>query len=88
MKYGLRASMTFAGLMYGGGFLLGSAGIYFHSLSMLYFGYGVMGGIGVGICYTPPIQALLKWFPDRKGIASGFIVAGFGSGALVFAPLS
>lgn len=55
MKYGPRASMAFAGLMYGGGMLVGSAGIYLHSLTMLYLGYGVMGGCGVGICYTPPI---------------------------------
>ena len=55
MKYGPRASMAFAGLMYGGGMIVGSAVIYLHSLTMLYFGYGVMGGCGVGICYTPPI---------------------------------
>ena len=55
MKYGPRASMALAGLMYGGGMLIGSAGIYLHSLTMLYLGYGVMGGCGVGICYTPPI---------------------------------
>ena len=54
-KYGPRASMTFAAFCLGGGFMIGSAGIYFQNLALLYGGYGVMGGCGVGICYTPPI---------------------------------
>ena len=49
--------------------------------------YGFLGGTGVGLTYTPPVQALIEWFPDRKGLASGMAIAGFGSGALVFAPL-
>lgn len=87
MKYGLRLSMLAASSFYCSGVLLGAAGIYMHSLPLLYLGYGVLAGIGVGTTYTPPIQALIEWFPDRKGLASGLCIAGFGSGALVFAPV-
>lgn len=80
--------MTLAGLLFGGGMLVGSLGLYYHQLYLLYFGYGVLSGCGIGVAYTPPIQALLKWFPDRKGIASGFTIAGFGSGALLFTPIA
>lgn len=88
MKYGARASMTAAGLCFGGGLVLGSIGIATHQLWLLYLGYGVLAGMGVGGAYTPPVQALIEWFPDRKGLASGLTIAGFGSGALVFAPAS
>ena len=80
--------MAVAGLCFGGGLMIGGLGVYIHSLLLLYLGYGVLAGCGIGICYTPPIQALLKWFPDRKGVASGFTIAGFGSGALVFTPVA
>ncbi len=50
--------------------------------------YGVLGGIGVGLAYTPPLQVLMEYFPDRKALASGVTIAGFGSGPLLFAPLS
>jgi len=52
----------------------------------MYAGIGVLAGLGVGIGYTPPVQALMRWFPDKKGIASGLTIAGFGSSALAFAP--
>lgn len=85
---GPRASMMIAACCFGGGLALASAGIAAHSLPMLYLGYGVLGGTGVGLAYTPPIQTLINWFPDRKGIASGVTIAGFGSGALVFVPVA
>ena len=87
MKYGPRASMTIAGMLFGGGLMIGSLGIYAHSLPLLYFGYGILAGCGIGVAYTPPISALLNWFPDKKGVASGFTIAGFGSGAILFGPL-
>jgi hypothetical protein len=55
MKYGPKASMTAAGLFFGGGMIVGSAGLYLHSLPLLYLGYGVLSGCGIGIAYTPPI---------------------------------
>jgi MFS family permease len=87
MRVGARASLVTAALCFGGGMVLGGLGLHLHSLPLLYLGYGVLAGTGIGIGYTPPIAALLKWFPDRKGIASGFTIAGFGSGALVFTPV-
>lgn len=86
VKMGARVSMTVAGCCFGGGLILGSIGIATHSLPLLYFGYGFLGGCGVGIAYTPPVQALIQWFPDRTGLASGMTIAGFGGGALLFAP--
>jgi MFS family permease len=86
IKVGPRASMAAASVAFGGGLMLGAAGIHYHSLPLLYAGYGVMGGTGIGLGYTPPIQALMQWFPDKKGIASGLTIAGFGSGALFFVP--
>lgn len=55
MKYGPRASIAFAGFLFGGGLMVGSLGIYLHSLPILYLGYGVMAGCGIGTAYTPPI---------------------------------
>ncbi len=86
MKVGARKSMALASLSFGSGMLMGAAGIHFHSLPLLYMGYGVLGGLGLGLSYTPPVQVLMQWFPDKKGIASGLTIAGFGSGAFLFAP--
>ncbi|KRX06406.1 Major facilitator superfamily domain, general substrate transporter [Pseudocohnilembus persalinus] len=86
IKYGLRLSLLAASSCYFTGVVIGAAGIYFHSLSMLYMGYGFLAGIGVGTAYTPPLQALMQWLPDRKGLASGLIIAGFGSGAVIMGP--
>ena len=72
--------------MFGGGFLLGSLGVATHQLWLLYAGYGFMAGCALGIAYTPPLQVLIEWFPDRKGLASGLAVGGFGSGAILFTP--
>jgi MFS family permease len=86
LKVGPRKSMACAALAFGGALSLGSLGIYLHNLPLIYLGYGALGGIGVGLGYTPPVQSLLQWFPDKKGIASGIAIAGFGSGALLFTP--
>jgi len=87
LKVGPRLSLAAASVAFGGGLSLGAAGIYFHSLPLIYLGYGFLGGTGIGLAYTPPVQTLIQWFPDKKGIASGLTIAGFGSGALVFTPL-
>ena len=86
MEVGARKAMAIASLAFGGGLSLGAAGLYFHSLPLLYLGYGFLGGTGIGLAYTPPVQTLMQWFPDKKGIASGLTIAGFGSGALLFTP--
>jgi len=86
IRVGGRKSIAVAGACWGGGLMAGALGIHLHSLPLLYIGYGFFGGLGVGLGYTPPVQALIQWFPDRKGLASGMCIAGFGSGALLFAP--
>jgi len=58
-----------------------------NTMPALYITYGVIGGSGIGLAYVCPIAALVKWFPDRKGLISGIAVAGFGAGALIFATL-
>ena len=85
VRAGVRRSMATGSLMFGSGMLLASAGILCHSLPLLYLG-NMVCGVGYGCSYTPPLQALVEWFPDKKGLASGLVIAGFGSGALVFTP--
>ncbi len=72
---------------WGGGFLIGGAGILTHQLWLLYLGYGVIGGCGLGLGYVSPVSTLIKWFPDRRGMATGLAIMGFGGGAIIGAPL-
>lgn len=72
---------------WGGGFLVGGVGILTHQLWLLYLGYGVIGGIGLGLGYVSPVSTLIKWFPDRRGMATGLAIMGFGGGAIIGAPL-
>src|SRR5277367_2112599 len=85
---GPRKSMFTAALCFGGGFLLAAVGIHLHQLWLLYLGYGVLGGCGLGIGYISPVSTLIKWFPDRPGMATGMAIMGFGGGALIASPLS
>jgi len=85
-KIGIRKSMAMGALLYGAGWGLSATGVATHNLPLLYAGNFVCGA-GYGLTYTPPIQALIDWFPDRKGLASGLVIAGFGSGALFFTPM-
>jgi len=87
-KVGPRKSMLTAALCFGGGFMVSAFGIRFHQLWLLYLGYGVLGGCGLGIGYISPVSTLIKWFPDRPGMATGMAIMGFGGGALIAAPLS
>jgi MFS family permease len=85
-RVGTRTALLCSSFAFGGGLTLGALGIHLHMLPLVYLGYGVLGGLGLGLAYTPPIQTLINWFPDKKGLASGLTIAGFGSGALVFTP--
>src|SRR5580692_10458623 len=85
---GPRKAMFVAALCFGGGFLVSTVGISAHQLWLIYLGYGVLGGCGLGIGYISPVSTLIKWFPDRPGMATGFAIMGFGGGALIAAPLS
>jgi MFS family permease len=85
---GPRKAMLAAAVCFGGGFLVSALGISQHQLWLLYLGYGVLGGCGLGIGYISPVSTLIKWFPDRPGMATGMAIMGFGGGALIAAPLS
>ncbi|MEO7207314.1 MAG: OFA family MFS transporter [Steroidobacteraceae bacterium] len=87
-RVGPRKSMFTAALCFAGGFLISAVGIQLHQLWILYLGYGVLGGCGLGIGYISPVSTLIKWFPDRPGMATGMAIMGFGGGALIAAPLS
>ena len=87
-RVGPRKSMFTAALCFGGGFIVSAVGIHFHQLWLVYLGYGVLGGCGLGIGYISPVSTLIKWFPDRPGMATGMAIMGFGGGALIAAPLS
>ena len=87
-RVGPRKAMATAAACWGTGFLVGAAGISIGSLPLLYLGYGVIGGIGLGIGYISPVSTLIKWFPDRPGLATGMAIMGFGGGALIASPLS
>src|SRR5262249_46926772 len=68
--------------------LVAAVGVKLHSLALLVGGYGVLGGIGLGLGYITPVSTLIKWFPDRRGMATGIAIMGFGGGAIIAAPLS
>ncbi|MCY1215057.1 oxalate/formate antiporter family transporter [compost metagenome] len=87
-KVGPRRTMFTAACCFGGGFLVSAAGIWLHQIWMLYLGYGVLGGIGLGLGYVSPVSTLIRWFPDRRGMATGMAIMGFGGGAMIGAPLS
>ncbi len=87
-RVGPRRSMFTSALCFGGGFLVSAVGIHLHQLWIIYLGYGVLGGCGLGIGYISPVSTLIKWFPDRPGMATGMAIMGFGGGALIAAPLS
>jgi MFS family permease len=85
---GPRMSGFVAALCWGLGFLVGALGIHLHALWLVYLGYGVLGGCGLGIGYITPVSTLIAWFPDRRGMATGMAIMGFGGGAMVASPLS
>src|SRR6185437_9536291 len=87
-RVGPRKAMFTAALCFGGGFLISALGVYLHQLWIIYLGYGVIGGFGLGIGYISPVSTLIKWFPDRPGMATGMAIMGFGGGAFIAAPLS
>ncbi|MEX2524086.1 MAG: OFA family MFS transporter [Gammaproteobacteria bacterium] len=73
--------------LWGGGFIVGGLGIITGQLWLLYLGYGVLGGCGLGLGYVSPVGTLIRWFPDRRGMATGLAIMGFGGGAMIGAPL-
>ena len=85
---GPRKSMLTSALCWVSGFLVAALGVSTDQLWLVYLGYGFIGGIGLGIGYISPVSTLIKWFPDRPGLATGLAIMGFGGGALIASPLS
>ncbi|XVU30512.1 OFA family MFS transporter [Actinoplanes sp. CA-054009] len=85
---GPRKAMFVSACFWASGFLVSALGIATGQLWLVYFGYGFLGGIGLGIGYISPVSTLIKWFPDRPGLATGLAIMGFGGGALIASPAS
>ena len=87
-KAGPRRAMFYSAICFGLGFFIASLGVSTHQLALIYLGYGVVGGIGLGLGYISPVSTLIKWFPDRPGLATGLAIMGFGGGAMIGGPLA
>ncbi len=87
-RAGPRKAGVIAACCWGGGFFISALGIAWHQLWLLWLGSGVIGGCGLGLGYISPVSTLIKWFPDRRGLATGMAIMGFGGGALIGAPLA
>jgi len=85
---GPRKAGFIAALCWGGGLVLGGIGVSMHQLWLLWVGAGILGGVGQGLGYISPVSTLIKWFPDRRGMATGFAIMGYGGGAMICAPLA
>jgi MFS family permease len=87
-RAGPRRAGFYAALCWGGGLILGGYGVMVHQLWIVYLGCGLIGGIGQGLGYITPVSTLIKWFPDRRGMATGFAIMGYGGGAMIGSPLA
>ena len=87
-RVGPRKAAFVSAVCWCGGLVLGSIGIYTHQLWLLWIGSGVIGGVGLGLGYISPVSTLVKWFPDRRGMATGMAIMGFGGGAMIGSPLA
>lgn len=87
-RVGPRLAMFVAACCFGGGFIIAALGVRFHQIWLLYFGYGIVGGIGLGLGYLAPVATLIRWFPDRPGLATGLAIMGFGGGGMIGSPLA
>jgi MFS family permease len=85
---GPRKAMFASALCFAGGFFVAAIGVQLHQIWIIYLGYGVIGGIGLGLGYISPVSTLIKWFPDRPGMATGMAIMGFGGGAMIGSPLA
>ena len=87
-RVGPRKAMFASAICFSSGFFIGAAGVATHQFWLLLLGYGMLGGIGLGLGYISPVSTLIKWFPDRPGMATGLAIMGFGGGAMIASPLS
>jgi MFS family permease len=87
-RVGPRKAGFVAALCWCGGLVISAIGVYIHQLWLMWLGSGVIGGIGLGLGYISPVSTLVKWFPDRRGMATGMAIMGFGGGAMIGSPLA
>ncbi|RCX07598.1 OFA family MFS transporter [Extensimonas vulgaris] len=87
-RVGPRKVGVIAALCWGGGMLFSALGVYLHQFWMMILGSGIIGGIGLGLGYISPVSTLIKWFPDKRGMATGMAIMGFGGGAMIGSPLA
>jgi MFS family permease len=87
-RAGPRKAGVVAAVCWCGGLVISAAGVALHQLWVIWLGSGVIGGIGLGLGYISPVSTLIKWFPDRRGMATGLAIMGFGGGAMIGAPLA
>jgi MFS family permease len=85
---GPRKAGVVAAFCWGGGFFISALGVHLHQIWLMWLGSGVIGGCGLGLGYISPVSTLIKWFPDRRGMATGMAIMGFGGGAMIGAPLA
>jgi len=87
-RAGPRKAGVVSAVCWCGGMLISAMGVYLHQFWMMILGSGVIGGIGLGLGYISPVSTLIKWFPDRRGMATGMAIMGFGGGAMIGSPLA
>ncbi|MDB1564280.1 OFA family MFS transporter [Lacticaseibacillus paracasei] len=87
-RFGPRLTGTVAALLYGSGILLTGLAVQLESLPLLYIGYGVVGGLGLGAGYVTPVSTIIAWFPDKRGLATGMAIMGFGFAAMLTGPIA
>ena len=87
-RAGPRKAGVVSALCWCGGLVISALGVYLHQITLMWLGSGVIGGIGLGLGYISPVSTLIKWFPDRRGMATGMAIMGFGGGAMIGAPLA
>ncbi|MBN6104585.1 OFA family MFS transporter [Xanthomonas sp. CFBP 8703] len=87
-RAGPRKAGVVSALCWCGGLVISALGIHLHQIWLLWLGSGVIGGIGLGLGYISPVSTLIKWFPDRRGMATGMAIMGFGGGAMIGSPLA
>jgi len=87
-RVGPRKAGVVAAFCWCGGFVISAVGVILHQLWLMWLGSGVIGGIGLGLGYISPVSTLVKWFPDRRGMATGMAIMGFGGGAMIGSPLA
>ena len=87
-RVGPRKAGVVAACCWGGGLLVSALGVSIHEVRLLWLGSGIIGGCGLGLGYISPVSTLIKWFPDKRGMATGMAIMGFGGGAMIGAPLA